>query len=287
MDALQHYIQLTAILREIAQKAYDARALAKGSDKKGLATIKPYLDRDLENLVQAWPKGLKSKHLGNLGRHLHFGEKHDFDDILANDLPGVSQELAGHFSKVKPNPSAGDPKQSPANVEAKSKSTPLLYVPQTITASLRDFRKDYPDASRVCFIMMQFGTTPAHARIVKAIKDTLRSYGLAGLRADDKEYHDDLFPNIQTYLHGCSFGIAVFERIEGEQFSPNVSLEVGHMQAMGKPVCFLKDKTLKTLHADLIAKLYKSFDPQDAITTIPPVLTKWLADKNLVWEILT
>ena len=135
--------------------------------------------------------------------------------------------------------------------------------------------------------MMQFGTTPAHTRIVKAIKNTLKSFGLIALRADDREYHDELFPNILTYLHGCGFGVAVYERIEGEHFNPNVSLEVGHMLAMAKPVCFLKDKTLKTLQADLIAKLYKSFDPQDPITTIPPVLTKWLADRKLVDDWLT
>ena len=27
--------------------------------------------------------------------------------------------------------------------------------------------------------------------------------------ARDKEYHEDLYPNIQTYMHGCGFGIAI------------------------------------------------------------------------------
>ena len=41
----------------------------------------------------------------------------------------------------------------------------------------------------------------------------------------DKEYHEDLLPNILIYLHGCGMGVAVFERIEAEDFDPNVSLE--------------------------------------------------------------
>ncbi len=65
-----------------------------------------------------------------------------------------------------------------------------------------------------------------------------------------------------THLHGCGFGIAAFDRIEQEEPSPNVSLEVGHMPAMGKSVCLLKDKTLKNLQPDLMGKLYKPFDPK-------------------------
>ncbi len=153
--------------------------------------------------------------------------------------------------------------------------------PVEIRDSLKRFRRDYPE-SRVAFIMMQFGQTGAHRDISKAIRATLGSYGVVGVRADDKDYHDDLFPNIQTYLYACDFGIAVFERLESEDFNPNVSLEVGCLMGLGKPVCLLKDKTLRLLHTDLVGKLYKSFDPQDPSSSIPPVLTQWLLDHELV-----
>ena len=74
--------------------------------------------------------------------------------------------------------------------------------------------------------MMRFGNTTARGNIVAAIKAALDPQGIAVLRADDKQYHDDLFPNVLTYIYGCRFGIAVFERIETEQFNPNVALEV-------------------------------------------------------------
>jgi hypothetical protein len=81
--------------------------------------------------------------------------------------------------------------------------------------------------------MMRFGDTKGHQRIVGAIRSALAKYGVNGLRADDKHYHDDLFPNVLTYFWGCRIRIAVFERLETEDFNPHVSLEVGYMRALG------------------------------------------------------
>jgi hypothetical protein len=155
-------------------------------------------------------------------------------------------------------------------------------IPPEISESIERFRKDHPDPSRVAFVMMRFGQTPAHAKIIAGIKDALIPSGIAAVRADEKEYHPDLFQNIQTYMYGCGFGIAVFERLEEESFNPNVSLEVGYMMALSKPVCLLKDKTLRTLHADLIGKLYRVFDPQEPTNSITVELSKWLKDKGLI-----
>jgi len=157
-----------------------------------------------------------------------------------------------------------------------------LDPPIEIQNSLARLKHDYPDPAKVAFIMMQFGETAAHDEIVKAIRKALESHGISGVKANDKEYHDDLFPNVMTYLYGCGFGIAVFERIEAEEFNPNVSLEVGYMLALRKPVCLLKDKTLKTLHTDLVSKLYKTFDTQDPGETIPDEISQWLSDKGIV-----
>jgi hypothetical protein len=154
--------------------------------------------------------------------------------------------------------------------------------PVEIRESLPRFLADHPDAGKAAFIMMRFARTSAHKKITKAIEEALGQYGIAGLRADDKEYHADLLPNILTYLHGCGFGIAVFERIEADEFNPNVALEVGYMLSLGKHVCLLKDQTLRTLHTDLIGKLYRTFDPQNPAGTIPGQLTQWMQDKGIV-----
>jgi hypothetical protein len=51
--------------------------------------------------------------------------------------------------------------------------------------------------------------------------------------------------------------------------------------ALGKPVCLFKDRTLKTLHTDLIGKPYHEFDPQVPEKAISSALAKWLKDKGL------
>jgi len=154
-------------------------------------------------------------------------------------------------------------------------------TPPEIAESLAIFKQEHSNPNTTAFIMMRMLKTPAHEEINHAIKNTLRQHGIAGLRVDDKEYNPDLFLNIRTYMHGCGFGVAVFERIEEEQFNPNISLEVGYMLALGKAVCLLKDRTLKTLPADLIGKLYRPFDPQNITETIARALPAWLHDKVL------
>jgi hypothetical protein len=130
--------------------------------------------------------------------------------------------------------------------------------------------------------MMRFEDTPAHQNIHEAINETLTSHGLTAVRADGRRYHDDLLYNVRTYLHGCSFGIAIFERISTDDFNPNISLEVGYLMAAGKPVLLLKDRTLKTLHTDLAGRIYDPFDFQDPHGSIPSVLEKWLRDKGVI-----
>lgn len=154
--------------------------------------------------------------------------------------------------------------------------------PTELAESLKRFRKDHPNPSKCAFIMMRFGTTKAHNEIVQSIRDTLGAHEIKALRADDKDYHDDLFWNILTYIYGCDFGVAVFERIEQEEFNPNISLEVGYTMALRKPVLLLKDRTLKNLNTDLIGKLYKVFDPQSISDSVRPQLERWLSDKELI-----
>jgi hypothetical protein len=158
----------------------------------------------------------------------------------------------------------------------------LKEHPLEITESLKMFINDHPHYKRNAFIMMSFSDTEYHRIIAHVIRTTLEKYGIKALRADDKYYNDDLFPNVLTYLWGCSFGLAVFERLEAEDFNPNVSLEVGYMRALGKPICLLKDKNLKSLQTDLVGKLYTPFDPQDLEGSIPGSLEKWLRDKDII-----
>lgn len=190
--------------------------------------------------------------------------------ITASGIDEVEDEPASGFG-VSPSVSLGESTGARRPEEA----------PLHIRDSLQRFRRDHPDPDAVAFILMQFGTTKVHEGITQAIRDELADHRIIGVRADDKEYHEDLYYNVLTYLHGCRFGVAVFERIEENTFNPNVALEVGYMFASIKPVCLLKDRTLTSLHADLVGKMYREFDPLDPAGTIRPQLAKWLIDREL------
>ena len=154
--------------------------------------------------------------------------------------------------------------------------------PRELQPWIERFRKDHPVGKKTAFLVMRFSSTPAHTQIVNTVTTTLAKLGIVALRADEKDYAEDLFPNVRTYMHCCDFGIAVFERLTTDDFNPNVSLEVGYMMALAKPVCLLKDRTLRGLPTDLVGKLYKSFDPQQISASLPAELERWLKDRDLV-----
>ncbi|QIN82042.1 hypothetical protein GBA63_04845 [Rubrobacter tropicus] len=183
---------------------------------------------------------------------------------------------------VAVDPQMAMPPEILATPDEFSSAAPIGEAPIEIQESLGRFKEDHPDPADAAFIMMRFGNTRAHAAITDAVRNGLAAHGIRGIRADDKRYHDHMFFNILTYLHGCGLGVAIYDRIETETYNPNVALEVGYLFAMRKPVCLLKDQTLTTLPTDLVGQLYDPFDPQDAGGTIPSVLSKWLSDKSLV-----
>jgi len=83
-------------------------------------------------------------------------------------------------------------------------------------------------------------------------------------------------------MHGCGFGVAIFDRINSEEFNPNVSLEIGYMMALKKPILFLKDITLKSLQTDLVGKLYEEFDFQNPKKSFDKSVSKWLKQHDLL-----
>ena len=70
--------------------------------------------------------------------------------------------------------------QEPDRKEAKS----AIEIQQ----SLKRFRQDHPSTGKTAFIMMRFGNTATHDKIVQSIRDFLQPHGFAALRADQKQY---------------------------------------------------------------------------------------------------
>lgn len=231
----------------------DARTLEQIASV-GLALVEAARDRDEEIQEMAWnsfgiTNGSRTEGGPIWGYIVPF-----FDYVERRLLP------------AERNPRGGDSK---------------IAAPAVVYESLKRFHVAHRDAASTCFVMMRFGKTKAHSKIEATIKSTLKKHGLVGLLARDREFHDELFPNILTYIHGCDFGIAVYERVETNDFNPNVALEVGYMLGLRKKVLLLKDQTLEALQTDLVGKLYREFDPQDPRKTIPAQVDSWLTDQGL------
>jgi len=154
--------------------------------------------------------------------------------------------------------------------------------PPEISISLDRLRLKFPDPNKLGFLVMRFAATKPYERILSVIKKTAEESGVQIIRADENEFHSDLLRNVRTHLHGCNFGIALYERIEKEEPNANIGFEVGYLMAMNKPVLLLKDQSLSTLPADLAGKLYKDFDVHNPEDTIPAHIKKWLRDNGIV-----
>lgn len=141
---------------------------------------------------------------------------------------------------------------------------------------LRAFLADHPEPDKNVFIMMRFTGTQQFTDLHVAITTTLAAHGLQGVRADDREYHPDLWSNVETYMLGCSYGIATFEDFETRDHNPNVALELGFMRARHKRCLILKERTLPSVPTDVVGALYKAFDKFSIGPTVQAQVERWI-----------
>ena len=115
-------------------------------------------------------------------------------------------------------------------------------------------------------------------KVYEIIKDIFASKGYSAIRADEKEFTNDLWENVRVYLECCNVAVAVFDKNDQDNYNPNVAIEVGYMLSKGNKVCLLKDKKLPKLPSDLISKMYKEYDSDDVEGTLPEQLELWIRD---------
>lgn len=163
-----------------------------------------------------------------------------------------------------------------------TRKSPLDAAPSRLKTSVLSFLYDNPDYHKNCFLIMPFSSTPTHQEIHNQLRSIMRAIGFNLLRADDKQYTDDVLSNIETYIYGCRFAVAVHERVLQDEHNANVALEIGYFIGLKKPVCLLKEKTVKALPSDLQGRLYVEFDGFNIKESLEISLEKWLRDKRLI-----
>lgn len=87
---LEWFLSVNTILRELRKKALDAQAQLLAEDTKAARVVNGYLKSDYQALWRVWEDGgFDTKEFGGLGRHIAFGEQHDYEDIIQRDIPAV------------------------------------------------------------------------------------------------------------------------------------------------------------------------------------------------------
>lgn len=144
----------------------------------------------------------------------------------------------------------------------------------------RDFLAAHPNYEHNVFLMMRFGSEEPIVELVNTIRTTLAEYGLHVHRADDRTFSQrrDMWDNVCIYMLCCRHGIAILEDHYVHEFNANVALEYGFMVALNKQPLLLKDRGFNHLKADIMGKLYNSFDIAQAQTSLKGPLVSWLGD---------
>ena len=83
------YKEVRTLLRSIQEKGYHAIESYGNEDINSVDTVKKYIQEDYEKLVDLWKRELSTNDLSDLGRHIHFSEQNDYENIIKYDVPGI------------------------------------------------------------------------------------------------------------------------------------------------------------------------------------------------------
>ena len=155
------------------------------------------------------------------------------------------------------------------------------HAPRNLEAALERFYADFTPSRAVGFLILRFGKTKEHKYIADLVGSVEEATGVQLLRADHRIYHPDLFENVRVYMHACTFSLAFFEDAESRGYNPNVALEVGYLQALGKPILPLKSKSLSIMPSDLLSKLYVSFNSEKPLAPLVQHVASWVRQQAL------
>jgi len=142
---------------------------------------------------------------------------------------------------------------------------PTQLVPNPLIgwrSAMETFVRNHP-FDRSVFIMIRY--RPRNAALIRNVKRALSADGFNGIMASEHNLTGDLYNPVACLLC-CSRGIAIFDRVEeNQEFNPNVAYELGMMHLLGREVLILKHDTLRSLHSDILMRLYIEYDSPGSV----------------------
>jgi hypothetical protein len=103
---IEWYLKCRHHIRALHTKAVDALRHCEDDELQVAITIVSYMKTDFQQLRDHWHTRYPEEGFGYLGRHIAWGEKNDFSDIIKTDLPAVESkldQLLVEYEKSLPN----------------------------------------------------------------------------------------------------------------------------------------------------------------------------------------
>lgn len=94
------------LLHDLRKKAVDALGHCEENENQAVKTIASYMRADYQQLCDHWHSQFPEERFGNLGRHIGFAMKNDFNDIIKYDIPMIEERLDAvleDFQKTLPD----------------------------------------------------------------------------------------------------------------------------------------------------------------------------------------
>jgi uncharacterized protein (TIGR02391 family) len=103
---LEWLLEVNAVLREIRRKASDALARLEAGDEAAAKLVNGYLKTDYQALYRLWEREeFKTTELRDVGRHIGFGDPHDYHDIIERDIAAIQIHAEQHAREASPKTS--------------------------------------------------------------------------------------------------------------------------------------------------------------------------------------
>jgi hypothetical protein len=98
------------------------------------------------------------------------------------------------------------------------------------------------------------------AFIIEVVKAHVSDSGFIPRVASEQRFHRWLWDNVELHLLGCRRGIAIVEDKYAPELNPNVAMEWGWMQGMGRDVLYLREESFSHERADWTGLLCETFN---------------------------
>jgi hypothetical protein len=162
--------------------------------------------------------------------------------------------------------------------------TLLEFPPQHIRHQhkLQDFY-NVADFEKSVFVMTKFADPASSSAIdvqlrgvIDAVRQAVQDCGFKARLASDKDYHPQLWDNVELHLLGCKRGIAIVEDKYRPELNPNVAMEWGWLRGMGRNVLYLVEKDFNQGRADWEGLIEKQFEWANPGPGIDAGIRAWL-----------